>query len=405
MALQNLRSHLSKKRKMKKIFTILLSVLMLGVSMMSSCVKQADSSSESSVETVETVPEGYVAETEAGLMFDEPENAKIYNYCPCVIVDGNDGHVWYCSSVTENIGGDDHIAYRHGKKVNGTWYWGPRQVILTYEPDTWYSGNICDPDVVQGEFHYKGETYGWLMAVLGCTTKDNSANMFGFKVAKNPEGPWIDVPEISPLYDFYEYHPGYVYNGYNFIWGWGQCSLINLDKKGKVMLFYTGRSGTGQKLEYWDFSDLENPKGIYEAEVRNNGVLKLTGETDSICNAQFMYDEEKDRFYMISDTHPFSSEEWPTNLPYSSRIYYLDNVTNRELGYVFQYKKLEWKELFTLDEERTGFARNHNCCFYRDPYGWKLPGDKLEVAYTMSETGADWKVLFTYRIYRYEYQL
>ncbi|MBQ9482238.1 MAG: hypothetical protein IJU84_08750 [Clostridia bacterium] len=349
----------------------------------------------------EGVPDGYVAEGENGLMFDEPEGARIYNYCPSIIVDGDDAYVWYCSSVIENIGGDDHIAYRKGKRVGGVWYWSPREIILGYERNTYYSGNICDPEVIKGEFAYRGETYNYLMAVLGCKTKDNSANMFGFKISKTVDGPWIDVPEISPLYDFYKYYPDYRYNGSNFVWGWGQCSLVSLDKKGKVLLFYTGRSGTGQKLEMWDFSDLENPKGIYETEVRNSGVFDLNGnDKDSICNAQFMYDESKDRFYMVCNTHPYSEIEWPTNVPYKSKVYYLDNPTGKELGYVFQYKKLKWNELFTLEESTTGYQRNHNCCFFRDAYGWK-PDGNIEVAYTMSETGVDWKVLFSYRIHRY----
>lgn len=353
----------------------------------------------------DTIPEGYIAETERGLMFDDAVGAQTYNYCPCVLVDGNTAHVWYCSSVEEAIGGDDHIAYRKGKKVKGVWYWGEKQIVLGAESGTYYSGNICDPDVVKGEFKMKGETYSYLMAVLGCTTKDNSANMFGFKVAKSPEGPWLDVPKISPLYDFYEANPGYVYDGTNFNWGWGQCSLVSVDKKGKVLLFYTGRSLTSQKLEFWDFSDLDNPVGIYETDVRNNGIVDLNGEKDGICNAQFMYDEEKDRFYMLCDMHPFRTDRWPTNLPEATRVYYLDNPTGRELGYVFQYRKLEWKQLFTLDESRTSFPHNHNCCFFRDAYGWKLAGDKLDIAYTMCTTGEDWRVLFTYRIYRYVYDL
>ncbi len=380
---------------MKKIVAILLvAAIVAGSAVMNSCGEKS-----------EKIPEGYVAETDGGLMFGEPEFSNIYNYCPSVMVDGDDGYVWYCSNESSGSAGD-HIAYRRGKNIGGKWYWGEKQIILGPEEGKYYSGNICDPDVVKGEFLYKGETYTYLMAVLGCVTVDNSANMFGFKAAKSPDGPWIDIPELSPLYDFYDFYPGYEYDGVNnFIWGWGQASLVNVDKKGKALLFYTGRSGTGQKVEYWDFSDLANPKGIYEAEVTNKGVTDLNGGKDSICNAQFMYDEQSDRFYMICDTHPFSPFEWPTNLPYSSRIYYMDNATNAETGYVFQNKKNSWTELTTIDEEKTGFPRNHNCCFYRDPYGRKLNGNKLDVAYTMSLTGADWKVLYTYRIYRLEIDL
>ena len=222
----------------------------------SSEIKNSSENQDSSDVVFETVPDGYALERPSGLMFDEPPGVQIYNYCPSIMVDGNQAHVWYCSSVTQGIGGDDHIAYRHGVKVGEQWYWGPRQIILTHEPGTWYSGNICDPDVIKGEFKYHGETYAYLMTFLGCTTKDNSSNMFGFKVSNNPAGPWIDVPEVSPLYDFYAENPGYVYvpSKNNFIWGWGQSSLVSLDKKGKVMLFYTGRSTTAQKYEGWEFS-------------------------------------------------------------------------------------------------------------------------------------------------------
>ena len=354
----------------------------------------------------EKVPQGYKEESAEGMMFDEEGDfVQIYNYCPCVIVEGEDAYVWYCSNEYSGAHGD-HIAYRRGKNVKGKWYWGEKQILFGPTEGTYYSGNICDPDVIQGEFQYKGETYTWLMTVLGCTTVDNSSNMFGFKVAKSPDGPWIDVPEISPLYDFYDYYPGYEYDGYsNFIWGWGQSSLISVDKKGKVLLFYTGRSGTGQKLEYWDFSNLENPTPLYEAEVTNNGVLDLNGNGDTICNAQFMYDNEKERFYMVCDTHPFSEFEVPTNLPYTSRVYYLDDATGKEMTHRLGDKKNQWKQLFDIDQELTGFIRNHNCCFFRDSYGWKLPGNTLDMAYTRCLPGVDWKVLYTYRIYRTSYAL
>lgn len=347
------------------------------------------------------IPEGYIPERASGLMFDEPPGVQIYNYAPTIMVEGDEAHVWYCSSVTQGIGGDDHIAYRHGVRVDGVWYWGERKILLTYEPNTWYSGNICDPDVIKGEFNYKGEVYTYLMTVLGCKTKDNSANMFGFKVAKAPEGPWIEVPEVSPLYDFYEKYPGYEYDGSNFIWGWGQSSVVSIDKKGKIMLFYTGRSTTAQKYEAWDFSDLEHPKKITEKEVTAKGVTNLNGEQDNICNAQFMYDELRHRIYMLCDVHPFRTDMWPTNLPRKTAVYYMNIPTGVAKEDAFKYN-LTWKKFFDIEEARTGFEHNHNCCFVRDAYGYRLPGN-LEVAYTMSKTGKDWKVLFSYRIYRYVY--
>ncbi|MBR4419758.1 MAG: hypothetical protein IKT32_02660 [Clostridia bacterium] len=388
--------------KFKQALALFLTFVTFG---MIGCTEKENSSannnSDSSVVEDNTIPEGYIAERENGMMFDEPAGVQIYNYCPSVMVEGNQAHVWYCSSVTQGIGGDDHIAYRHGKKVDGVWYWGPRQIILTHEKYTWYSGNICDPDVIKGEFKYQGQTYTYLMTFLGCTTKDNSSNMFGFKVANNPAGPWVDVKGISPLYDFYEQYPNYEYdpNKNNFIWGWGQSSLISLDKKGKVMLFYTGRSTTGQKYECWDFSDLENPKKLTEKEVTRKGVTDLNGDPDTICNAQFMYDEARHRMYMLCDVHPFRTDMWPTNLPRKTAVYYINIPKSVDKKDMFNYG-LTWNKLFDIEESRTGYEHNHNCCFMRDIYGYRLPGN-IEVAYTMSETGSNWKVLFTYRIHRY----
>lgn len=353
-------------------------------------------------------PNGYTAETKEGLMFDEPELSSYYNYCPSILVEGDNAYVWYCSNETQGIGGDDHIAFRKGINIGGAWYWGEKQFVLGPKEGTYYSGNICDPDVIKGEFSYKGETYSYLMSVLGCKTIDNTSNMFGFFVAKSPEGPWIDVPEVSPMYDFYEEYPDYVYQeGVNdFIWGWGQASLVSMDKHGKVMLFYTGKSGTGQKLELWDFSNLENPSRIDEMEVTNKGVTQLDKVTqDTICNAQFMYDDKNDRFFMICDVHPFSEFEVPTNLPYSSRVYYLDNPNSKDLGYVFGDKRVAWKPLVELNQDETSFPRNHNCCFFRNEYGYMISSDQLDVSYTMCPTGADWKVLFSYRIYHIAYKL
>lgn len=351
------------------------------------------------------VPDGYAAEWETGQMFDEPGDfVSIYNYCPSILVEGDNAYVWYCSNKSSGAHGD-HIAYRKGKRVGETWYWSEKQIAFGPEEGTYYSGNICDPDVIRGEFSYHGETYTYLMAVLGCTTVDNSSNMFGFKIAKSPDGPWIDVPEVSPLYDFYDYYPDYVYDETNeFIWGWGQCSLISIDEKGKILLFYTGRSGTGQKVECWDFSDLEEPQSLWEAEVSNAGIYTSDGQQDTICNAQFSYEPVSRRIYMVCDTHPFSEFEVPTNLPYASNVYYFDVPEDKEFYEVFD-QKFTWNKLFSIDSALTGFPRNHNCCFFRDPYGRLLSEERLDLAYTMSLTGADWKVLYTYRIYHLEYLL
>ena len=356
----------------------------------------------------EKIPEGYKPFAEDGMMFDEEGDfVTMYNYCPSVIVDGEDAYVWYCSNKKSGAKHGDHIAYRRGKYINGELYWGEKQILFGPEESTWTSGNVCDPDVIKGEFSYKGETYNWLMTYLGCTTIDNTSNAFGFKVAKSPDGPWIDVPEMSPLYDFYEMFPGYVWDGVSpDIWGWGQSSMISVDKKGKVMLFYTSSVVEGcTKYEYWDFSNLDNPQKLYEMPMHREGIVQRDGITqDQMTNTQFVYDHFNDDIYVICDVWPFERFEVPTNLPNLSRVYRLDNATEGgDLQDFFTNSDKKWERVLDIDKELTGFFRNHNCCFFRDPYGWMLEDGKLEICYTRCLPGGDWKVLYSFRIYYMEY--
>lgn len=346
-------------------------------------------------------PVGFTAETESGRMFSEGEEyEQFYNYCPSVMVEGDKAHVWYCANETSGVVGDT-ISYRAGLKKNGRMFWDEKQIVLRATEGAWDSANVCDPSVIRGMFGYQGDTYTWLMAYLGCTTTDNSSNTFGFAVANAPEGPWIKIPD--PLYDFYEQNPGYEYDGTNqFIWGIGQTSLVSVDKAGRVLVFFTGNSSTGQRVEQWDLSDMADPKQIWSAEVGNTGVVSRTNEPDTICNADFVYDGHRKNFYMLCDVHPFDDMQWPTNLPLATNLYAVPVDGADETAETFgeALTNARWTRIYSLDELDTGFARNSNTGFFRDPYGWLPQKEGMEIAYTGTPLGADWKVLYTYRIYR-----
>ena len=370
---------------MKRLLSIFFTVVM-GMALLCGCA---------------VAPKGFTAESSDGRMFSEGEAYdNFYNYCPSVMVDGDKAHVWYCANEHSGMVGDT-ISYREGRLVGGKWYWGKKQIVLRHTDGAWDSANVCDPSVIRGEFGYEGNTYTWLMSYLGCTTTDNSSNTFGFAVATDPAGPWVKIPD--PLYDFYEFHPGYEYTGTNtFIWGMGQPSLISADKKGRVLVFYTGNSTTGQRVELWDLSDLAHPVKIISNEVNNLGVLSLTGDTDTICNADFVYDGYRNNFYMMCDVHPFDDTQWPTNLPLATNIYAMPvnpaQVGTEEFG--LDLVNNRWTKIYALDEMSTGFPRNSNAGFFRDAYGW-LPQEKgFELAYMACPLGADWHVLYQYRIYR-----
>ena len=240
------------------------------------------------------------------------------------------------------------------------------------------------------------------MSYLGCTTHDNSSNTFGYAVAKHPAGPWIKIPD--PAYDFYKFHPGYEWDGRDetFIWGMGQPSIISVDKKSKVLVFYTGNSSTGQRVEMWDFADMAHPLKIYSNEVNNLGVVSLTNAQDTICNADFVYDAYRKNFYMMCDVHPFDDTQWPTNLPLATNLYAMpanpDYENTEDFGLTLTTNR--WTKLYSLDESQTGFARNSNTGFFRDVYGWLPQENGVEIAYTGVPLGANWRILYEYRIYR-----
>lgn len=349
------------------------------------------------------IPSNYIAENNGNCFEVGDGLSNFYNYAPTVLRNGDIAHIFYCSNLVDGVV-RDAIVHREGRRKDGVWYWSPYDVALQNGASgDWDSAHACDPDVIKGEFGYKGRTYSYLMTYLGCKTWDNSSNMFGFAVADSLSGPWTKTTECNPIYDFYEENPGYVYHeGENeFLWGWGQSSMISIDKKGKVLLNFTGRSSTGQRVEIFDFSDMEHPQRLSTKVVSNRNIFDLNGGKDVICNSQMVYDPRLQAFYMMSDVHPFDEEQWPTNLPLATRVAMINDFGSQQIGDCFDNEDALWINIASLDEETLSYPRIHNTCFERDEYGWMIEKDKIDIFYTMAVLGDDWRVLYTYRIHRY----
>lgn len=354
------------------------------------------SSSDGGEEIV--IPTGYVKESDSGQMFFEDEFARIYNYCSSIFYeDDSTAYAYYCSNKDDgNI--TDYIAFRKGVKINGEWYWSEKQLVLSPTENTWDSRHTCDPAVIKGEFLYNGENYNYLMTYLGCVTSNNMRNEVGLAVAKQPQGPWIKCDSINPIAKFPE--------EYN-TWGYGQPSLVNIDKKGKVLLFYTAGlpTKTCSMVERWDFSNLSQPKLEARGEVPVKGWMYNDGSgTGFISNADFAYDSYSGNFYMIADSRPFTSPNQPSFVAEKSTVAYISgNLKDTTVGAVFGKTDAKWTKVFDIDYEKSGYHRNHNCCIMRDAYGWFDSSNGIEIAYTMSELDYPDLSLWTYRIYRYKY--
>lgn len=340
--------------------------------------------------TPQTESEPLVLPTSHHLQFDAAKSG-IYNYCPSVMqTDENTAYIYYCTNKTsKNV--TDYIGCRKGtKNAQGKWSWSAESIVLSPGTKTlftskWDSRHACDPSVVAGSFKYNGEQYSYLMAYLGCTSNDSQDNKIGLAVARSPEGPFTKVGD-APFIDF-------EYDGSKDIWEWGvgQPSIINIDKKGRIMMFYTrgDRNGTRTIVEEWDLSDLSAPQRKSRSKLSTKGLKNLNGGGDIINNADFVYDPVNRRYYAVSDCHPNPSGE-PDYISSHFRVNYFD--------YSGSFTSFTWKEIATVGNTQTGFARNHNTGILRDSYG-HLPDKYLSVFYTVSVTGSD--CLWSYRIYDY----
>ena len=260
----------------------------------SSTVDSSSSSSSSSSSVTEQLNNYQLFEHIPGenQMFD-----YYYNYFPTIFEEDGVRHIYYCANKLHgNV--TDYVAYRSGTKdASGRWVYSEIQYVLEPTADTWDSRHVCDPSVIKGEFKYNDEDYSYLMAYLGCVTSDNTSNEVGLAVSKTPAGPWIKLGS-NPFCD-------YELNGNaGFQWGYGQPSLVSVDKKGQVLLFYTVGDGssTYELVERWNLSDLNNPVMVSDGSKRvlTRGLKNLNGTQDYISNADFAYDPSSGRIYMIT---------------------------------------------------------------------------------------------------------
>ncbi len=347
-------------------------------------------------------------------LFGDDINENFYNYCPSAMIEnGNVMHVWYCSN-KDSGKVTDYVAYRKGVlNADGKWTFGEKQLVLSPTANTWDKVHVCDPSVVKGDFGYKGEKYSYLMAYLGCAYGDVKANEVGLAVAKNPEGPYVKIDEINPIANYHEEAAKHEGDGKNWMgaWGFGQPSVVSVDKGSKVLLTYTAGTpnGTGAVAEIWDFADLTNPVKLMGGDISKVGVVNAYGATDSINNADFAFDPDENRIYCIKEDFPYPTDGETNWITGSNTVLYMDlddGEINME-GLIKNTAK-SWTVLDRIVPDKTGFARNHNCGFVTDEYGWILNPTVLGVLFTSSalkrdypewEAGGQWPALHTYRIH------
>lgn len=339
------------------------------------------------------------------LMFDDVWG--IYNYCPTIMqVDDETRYVWYASNqIPTNI--TDYVGFRIGKKQpDGRWVYSEKQLVVEHSPLTneagernWDNRHICDPSVIRGEFRDGDAVYTYAMAYTGCFRDNNEDNEVGLIFSNSPEGPWVRVYD-KPFRPWTRDMSDVAKD--SFQWGNGQPTLVSVDKKGKVMLSYTiGRyNSSSTTVERWDISDIRNPVMEYSTTMTTRGLYNLTGgKEDTITNNVMAYDPATKRYWLLCDTHPWEQDLFPTGVPVSTQISYMESKDG-EIGDTFRTGGTTWNMFECIDEAKTGYRRNHNCGFVTDPYGHLLDSKKIEVAYTVAELSPSFtEALWTFRIH------
>ena len=343
-------------------------------------------------------------------LFGDDINENFYNYCPTVIMEGsNIMHVWYCGN--KNSGNvTDYIMYRKGiLHSDGKWVFSSKQIALEHgEAGTWDSRHACDPSVIKGIFNYNGEEYHYLMAYLGCKTSNVTCNEVGIALAKDASGPWVKVGDGATAFRSYYDSTEFGSDGANY-WGYGQPSLVSVDKAGRVLLFYTKgiKLGTYTYVEEWNFSDLNNPVLIREAKLADGGAI------GTVNNADFAYDPIEKAIYCLKEDHEngwYPDDGGVNWISGSNSLFYFNGLSSDEHYSDALFRSYSWAKVATIGPSQTGYSRNHNCGIITNEYGWIINYQLLPVAYTMSELatsypgwsgGGQWPALHTYRIHGY----
>jgi len=350
---------------------------------------------------------------ESVLFGEDINDTKKFNYCPSILTEVDDQgrtvmHIWYCTNKQSGII-MDHIGYRTGAlQEDGKWVFSEEEIVLAPTAGTWDGRHTCDPSVIKGEFRLNGETYNYLMSYLGCTTEDYQKNETGLAVAKEAGGPWVKVDNLNPIVPWFddgnEAEEQQKYENLqgttSIYWGTGMPSLISIDGKGEVLLFYSStKRGIG--VRRIDLSDLNNPVEKFTTGISHNSVVNSSGVKCNLAIADFAYDPVAKRLYVASVTNERKPADVTlTRVNSHSMVCYVEGLENMEaVASALQSGNYKWNTLGYVGPSETGWNRNHNPGLVRTEGGF-IP-DSNRIGVVVSTGNNDWpnENIFTYRLF------
>ncbi|MFD2614089.1 hypothetical protein [Paenibacillus gansuensis] len=294
-----------------------------------------------------------------------PAPGEFYNYAPCVVqTDENTKYVFYCTNKDSGII-VDYIGWRKGTRTDQGWIWSEETHALGPGDTGWDCIHVCDPDVLKGEFLYEGHVYGWALFYLGCDRLDCNHNQIGMAFADSIEGPWV------------KFSGNPVVSGAELYWGTGQCSEVSLDRKGKFKLIYRDADAAGHyyKAADCDFSDMSSYLVGEPVTLGQNGMPAV-----DLCMSHVAYDPIRNLYYMMAE------KDWDGTVRCCRELVVSAVAAEALDGTV----PSEWTTLAVLTEQITGKYGNHNPAIGRDPYGYIVNPDELDMFISSGEQTYIW---------------
>jgi hypothetical protein len=306
-------------------------------------------------------------------------DAGIYQYAPSIIQDEpGSRYILYCTNTTPYVVRDS-IGLRKARRVGTAWLWGEETIALHPEGEGWDSVHVCDPDMVRGTFIGAGETWSWMMVYLGCDTLDNTHNQVGLAFARSPEGPWHR----------FSANPVVAYPSYDRWWGAGQPSVVSLDRRGIVRLFYTrgDAGGTRMMMRDMDLTRLDAPVIGPEIPLSTHGLTEADAAAVVLHGGALALTESGGTWWLLRDRHPFPAST-PSFIAGEEQIAW----SPAEALAVGE----SWTVAGVVGPALTGAPRNHNGTIVKDAWGRIPDSGPLSVACSVAAAGPGF--LWTYRI-------
>lgn len=309
--------------------------------------------------------------TEPVVQFELGGGAGHYTYAPSAIEDEYGIRYMYLCQNKNPFEIVDYLYLYKGIPTSKGYVWQKGTEVMAPSASGWDKIHICDPDVRQMQFKYKGEQYNWIMTYLGVDQWFNH-NQIGLAFSKTIEGPWVKY-DLNPLVAYPD----------TTRWGVGQSTSIVLDSN-TIQLFY---------------SKSDAPRGRMYA--RNVKFLdgKVVVEDERVIphlypNTYFAYSDKYK--FAVSEVRIDQDKQIPTWVGNHVRFTY------QPLDVDLFDEKNEWKEIDLIGPKQSRFPRNHNPGFLTDTRGYIIPGIDMVVYFTVSVTGDAW--IWSYNLYSATYQ-